>query len=184
MIVLGVVKWIITCNGSSFIAKPPTFCRVSFKWVSSTLIKVRFKIIIKFLIQGIPVDELKNNVKFILVYDEAQREDAPRHKDLIRRNFMWLSENMDAESGLISLLYQQNVLTVRERESIFSIIDTFQKKEFLLGMLSKKSPEEFEKFLNALEDTGQGHLAKKLRKPAGRPTLYIHVQSCNCSART
>ena len=89
------------------------------------------------------------------------------HKDSIRRNFMWLSENMDAENGLISLLYQNNVLTVRERESIFCFKDSFQKNDFLLGMISKKSLEDFEKFLGALDETNQGHLAKRLRESGG-----------------
>lgn len=74
---------------------------------------------------------------------------------------------MDTESGLISLLYQQNVLTNREREAISCMIDTFQKNDFLLGLLSRKSPEEFQKFLLALNYSGQDYLAKKLIEPEG-----------------
>ena len=92
------------------------------------------------------------------------------HKDLIRRNFIWLSEKLDTESGLISELYQQNVLTARERGLIFCTNNTFQKSELLLGMLSKKSPEDFEKFIEALEVTGQRHLTEKLRIPEGTCT--------------
>ena len=106
-------------------------------------------------------------MKSIVASDREKREGVLDHKDLIRRNFMWLSENMDTENGLITLLYQQNVLTVREREGIFCINDLFQKKEFLLVLLSRKSPEELVKFLEALEATNQGHLVKELRKPGG-----------------
>ena len=95
---------------------------------------------------------------------------------------MWLSANMDAENGLISLLYQNNVLTVRETESIFCFKDSFQKKDFLLGMLSKKSLEDFEKFLEALDATNQGLLAKQLRKSGSRyiwmVSLVIHLLQC------
>jgi len=80
---------------------------------------------------------------------------------------MWLSEDLDTESGLISLLYQQNVFTVREKERMFCVNGTVQKNELLLGLLSKKSPTDFEKFLEALGESGQGHLIKRLRKPAG-----------------
>src|SRR6218665_3905915 len=80
---------------------------------------------------------------------------------------MWLSENLDTESGLISLLYQQDVLSLREKERILCTNDTYQRNEHLLGLLSKKSPRDFEHFLEALEVSGQGHLAEKLRNPAG-----------------
>ena len=89
------------------------------------------------------------------------------HRDLICRNFMWLSEDMDTESGLISLLYQRNVLTVREKERISCMSDTFQKSEQLLGLLSKKSPKDFGQFLEALKESGQSYLAGKLRNPEG-----------------
>ena len=86
---------------------------------------------------------------------------------------MWLSEKMDTENGLISLLYQQNVLTVREREAIFGLSNTFQRNEILLGMLSKKSLEDFKTFLNALDASGQGHLTKKLRQLQGINVNYF-----------
>lgn len=119
--------------------------------------------------------EFINNINTILASDEAKKEDSSNHKDIIRRNFMWLSEKMDIEYGLISLLYQQNVLTVREREFILGIVDTFQRKEFLLGLLSKKSVQEFDKFLEALEASGQSHLTKRLRKPEGKTESFNAV---------
>jgi len=112
-------------------------------------------------------------IALILVFHEENREDASKHDDLIRRNFMWLSEKMDTENGLISLLYQRNVLTVREREAIFSLTNTFQRNEILLGMLSKKSSEDFKKFLNALDTSGQCHLTKKLRQLQGITVTYF-----------
>lgn len=78
---------------------------------------------------------------------------------------MWLSEKLDTENGLISLLYQQNVLTVRENECIFCMNNTFQKNESLLGLLSEKFPADFKVFLEVLKDSDQGHLAKKLITP-------------------
>ena|SRR6218665_1874664 len=86
---------------------------------------------------------------------------------------MWLSENLDTESGLISLLYQQDVLTLREKERILCTNDTYQRNEHLLGLLSKKSPRDFEYFLEALKESGQGHLAEKLRNPTGITIIVI-----------
>ena len=95
------------------------------------------------------------------------------HRDLICRNFMWLSEDMYTENGLISVLFKRNVLTVREKERISCMSDIFQKNEQLLGLLSKKSPRDYENFLEALEESSQGHLADKLRNPGGKPTNVI-----------
>lgn len=92
---------------------------------------------------------------------------------MICRNFSWLAEKLDTESGLISLLYQRNVLTVREKERISCLSDTFQKNEQLLGLLSKKSPIDFGIFVEALEELGQGCLAGKLRNPEGKTMHYF-----------
>lgn len=107
-----------------------------------------------------------------LAYENVTIEDSSNHKDFFRRNFTWLSENMDSENGLISLLYQQSVLTLREKDSIICINNNFQKNELLLGLLSKKSPEDFEKFIEALETTGQSHVAKQIRKPEGESISF------------
>lgn|SRR6218665_2992358 len=113
------------------------------------------------------------HIQFILASDESNRGSNSEHKDLIRRNFMLLSEKMDTDNGLIHLLYQQKVLTAREREEFFYIRDSFRKNELLLGMLSKKSSEDFSNFLKALTVSSQGHLANNLRIRGGITVNYF-----------
>ena len=94
-------------------------------------------------------------------------EDASEHRHLIRRNFIRLSEKLDTDNGLISLLYQNDVLTARERDDINCTENTFKRNELLLGLLSKKSPQAFKIFLGALEDSGQSHLSDEITKLEG-----------------
>ena len=84
------------------------------------------------------------------------------HSRLIRQNYHWLTESMDPETGLLSLLFQNDVLNNREYEQIRFSCDRFRKNEKLLSIISRKTPDDFKKFQNALKETLQYGIVDKL----------------------
>ena len=72
---------------------------------------------------------------------------------------MFLVDTLDAKhSGLVGELYQADVLSKEERDSISSEVISFTQNEKLLSMLSRKTSEDFDKFLDALDNAGQQHV--------------------------
>ena len=72
---------------------------------------------------------------------------------------MFLVDTLDAKhSGLVAELYQAEVLNREERESINSEVISFTQNEKLLSMLSRKTNDQFDKFLDVLDNTGQQHV--------------------------
>ena len=107
------------------------------------------------------------------------------HTRIIREHYVFLVDRLDAKhSGLVGELYQADVLTREEMESINSEVMTFRQNEKLLSMLSRKTEEHFDKFLDALDNTGQQHVRNHI---AGRRGLFalslyscIHVVKRSC----
>ena len=88
---------------------------------------------------------------------------------------MFLVDTLDAKhSGLISELYQADVIGEEEKESIGSEVISFTQNEKLLSMLSRKTSEDFDKFLNALDNTGQQHVRNRI---TGRPRQLFRFNS-------
>lgn len=81
---------------------------------------------------------------------------------LIRQNYEWLAESLDPHSGLLMTLYSKEVLSQRERDQIIAEKDRFVTNEILLSIISRKSVEDFKKFIIALNETSQGYIAEKL----------------------
>jgi len=76
---------------------------------------------------------------------------------------VFLVDNLDAKhSGLVSELYQTEVLSGEELESINSELISFTQNEKLLSMLSRKTNDQFDKFLDALDRTGQQHVRNRI----------------------
>jgi len=72
---------------------------------------------------------------------------------------VFLVDNLDAKySGLVGELYQAGILSAEERDTISSDVMSFTQNEKLLSMLSRKTKEQFDKFLDALDKTGQQHV--------------------------
>jgi hypothetical protein len=87
-----------------------------------------------------------------------------KHTELIRQHYMFMIENLDVKhSGLIAELYGKKVLSHQEKEELESSYNSTRRIERLLSILSRKSCSQFEEFLEALEQTGQGLIANKLR---------------------
>ena len=90
------------------------------------------------------------------------------HHRLIRQNYDWLTESVDPDSGFLSTLYAKEVLSKREYAQIVCEKDRFIKNEELLSAMSRKTEEDFNKFIVALNETSQGHITKRLtEKPIG-----------------
>ena len=93
------------------------------------------------------------------------------HTPIIRQHYMFLVDSLDSKhSGLVSELYQAEVLNNEERESIRSEMTSFTQNVKLLSMLSRKTKDQFDKFLDALDKTGQQHVRNHI---TGRQGLFI-----------
>jgi len=72
---------------------------------------------------------------------------------------VFLVDTLDVKnSGLVGELYQSGVLSSEEKESVSSEIMSFTQNDKLLSVLSRKSKDQFDKFLDALDATGQQHV--------------------------
>jgi len=93
------------------------------------------------------------------------------HTSIIRQHYVFLVDNMDAKHrGLVSELFQAEVLGIEEIESITSEVISFAQNVRLLSILSRKSQDQFDKFLDALDKSGQQHVRNYL---TGREGLSI-----------
>jgi len=85
------------------------------------------------------------------------------HSATIREHYVFLVDNLDAKhSGLSGQLYQAEVLSKEEQESINCEVMSFIQNEKLLSMLSRKTNDQFYKFLDALDNTGQQHVRQHI----------------------
>jgi len=61
-------------------------------------------------------------------------------------------------SGLVGQLYSDHVVSAVERDDISAEMTSFRANEKLLSVLSRKSPQQFQLFLDALDNCGQQHV--------------------------
>jgi len=72
---------------------------------------------------------------------------------------MFLLENLDVKiSGLVHELFSKDVITAVDREDIAAEVTSFRANDKLLSVLSRKSPRQFQLFLDALDNCGQQHV--------------------------
>ena len=96
----------------------------------------------------------------------------------IRQNYVFLVDRLDVKhSGLVSELYQAGVLTTEECDIISSEARSFTQNDKLLSMLSRKTKDQFDKFLNALDKTGQQHVHNHI---TGRQGQLVDESLCGC----
>jgi len=90
------------------------------------------------------------------------------HCEVIRKNYYELIDKMDLQScGTLELLFSLGVIDNREKDSITSECTNHGKNEALLSLLSRKSFVLFQTFVQALDATGQSHLANIVRVQQG-----------------
>ena len=88
------------------------------------------------------------------------------HVRTIQDHYVFLVDSLDAKySGLVGELYGADVLSKEESESVSCEVLSFRRNEKLLSMLSRKTMRQFDKFLDALDSTGQQHIRNHI---AGR----------------
>jgi len=91
------------------------------------------------------------------------------HTRIIQPHYVFLVDNLDAKhSGLVGELYQAEVLNREERESISSEMKSVAQNEKLLSMLSRKTKDQFDKFLDALDKTEQQHVHNHITSRRGQ----------------
>ena len=84
------------------------------------------------------------------------------HTRVIRRNYVFLIDNLDSPAGLLDHLYASKVLDADEHDQVSSETESMKKNECLVSLISRKSAEDFERFLKALRDSSQGYIADRL----------------------
>jgi len=72
---------------------------------------------------------------------------------------VYLLETLDIKfSGLVGQLFAEQVVSAVERDDISAEQTSFRANEKLLSVLSRKSPQQFQLFLDALDICEQSHV--------------------------
>jgi len=100
---------------------------------------------------------------------------------IIQKHYVFLVNTIDAkDSGLVAELYQAKVLNIPQRDTINAEAISYTQNEKLLSMLSRKTKDQFDKFLDALDNTGQHHVRNQI---VGQQGLFIPKTIKSSSAR-
>jgi len=92
------------------------------------------------------------------------------HTCAIRAHYVFLLETLELKlSGLVGQLYLLHVLSAEERDSVNANM-SFRANEKLLSVLSRKSPQQFQLFLDALDNCVQQHVCSVIAGPQGSST--------------
>jgi len=84
---------------------------------------------------------------------------------------VFLLETLDVKfSGIVDQLYSDHVVSADEAEDISAEQTSFRTNEKLLSVLSRKSPQQFQLFLDALDKCGQRHVLNVI---SDRPGLSL-----------
>ena len=109
------------------------------------------------------------NIKCYLDYDEETS-----HTSVIREHYAFLLETLDVKfSGLVHDLYSGEVVSAVERDDIVAEKTSFRANERLLSVLSRKSSQQFQLFLDALDNCGQQHVRNVIDNRRGLSTLFL-----------
>jgi len=84
-------------------------------------------------------------------------DERSSHTRVIRQHYVFLLETLDL-TDLVPELYSKQVLSPVERDDIRAEKTSFQANEKFLSVLSRKSPRQFQQFLDALSDCAQQHV--------------------------
>jgi len=100
-------------------------------------------------------------------------DDQSSHTSVIREHYVFLLEELDVKfSELVDHLYSAKVFSAVECEDIKAEMTSFRANEKLLSALSRKSPQQFQLFLDALDECGQRHVRNVI---TGRPPGLLLV---------
>jgi len=85
-----------------------------------------------------------------------------QHSEILRKHYSELVNSMDADHGLLADLYSSGVIGLREMESVRAERTSFDRNEYLIKILMRKSEKNFAKFVEVLNKVGQSHIANIL----------------------
>ena len=89
------------------------------------------------------------------MWDRGQRQTLIDH-------YTSLVDEMDAEGTLLNYLLQYEVLDEQETAEIRALAVRHKKNEKLLDFILRSTSEQFNKFLEALNESGQKHVCGQL----------------------
>ena len=106
------------------------------------------------------------------------------HTSIIREHYVFLLETLEVKfSGLVHELYSKEVVSAVERDDIIAEKTSFRANEKLLSVLSRKTQQQFQLFLDSLDNCGQQHVRNVITdRPPGLSTLQNNCSLCNTSA--
>jgi len=85
------------------------------------------------------------------------------HAKTITENFEYLTRNLDATNGLLCRLHQDGVLELDEMQSVSGEQNRgYVQNEKLLFILVRKTEEQFNTFLDALDTTRQSYIREHI----------------------
>jgi len=96
-------------------------------------------------------------------------DERSSHTSVIRRHYVFLLEKLDL-TDLVPELYSEQVLSPVELDDIRAEKTSFTANEKFLSVLSRKSPQQFQQFLDAISKCGQQHV-RNVIDAAGQPGL-------------
>ena len=90
----------------------------------------------------------------------------------IKVNWPSLTQLITLEGGLVAELYAINCITNIQKKSIESAGNDVDQNKRLLEIMSRKSVADFNRFIECLQDTQQGHVAScLLTEDAGKQSV-------------
>jgi len=90
--------------------------------------------------------------------------------NLLRKHYALLVDGMDPDSGLLGRLFSFHIITAREMETIRVKSTFYERNEQLVDKLVHQNVNDknFQKFIEALENTGQEHISSILSSEYSR----------------
>ena len=86
----------------------------------------------------------------------------PEHKQILKKNRLYLLEAMNPEP-VLQRLYQQNMMSQVVLESIQALPTRYEKNAALVTYIPKRGPNVFQLFCRALTASGQNYIRNKIQ---------------------
>jgi len=80
------------------------------------------------------------------------------HARIIQHHYLYLVEKLDVKCGLLDYLLSFGVVKQAEWETVSAAMTATTQTEKLLSVLSRKTRDQFNQFLEGLVATGQQHV--------------------------
>jgi len=92
---------------------------------------------------------------------EQSARASSQHSEVLRKYYTYLVDNMDPDHGLLTQLFADKVISHREMERIRAEKTFYDRNEYLIKILSRKSEKDFAKFVAILREE-QSHVSDVL----------------------